>query len=108
MMDKLDKSIEVMELYDVYQDILTDKQKEYTESYYFEDMSISEIAEELSVSRNAVHDQIKRTVKKLYDLEGNLKLREKSKQRSKLYAKINKENNLESIKNLIEEFEKVE
>ena len=40
-MNILDKSIEVIELYDIYQDLLTEKQREYLESYYYNNYSIS-------------------------------------------------------------------
>ena len=73
-MNILDKAIEVIELYDIYQDLLTNKQREYMESYYYNNYSLTEISENMSVSRNAVHDQLKRTVKKLYDYEAKLEL----------------------------------
>ena len=45
-MNDLNKSIELIKLYDLYQDLLTDKQRLYFEDYYFEDFSLAEIAEE--------------------------------------------------------------
>ncbi len=107
-MNALDKSIEIIELYDVYQDLLTDKQREYMEAYYYNNYSISEISENKSVSRNAVHDQLKRTVQKLYDYEQKLELRIKSKNRAKIINKIKEEKNIKSILDLVEELEKVE
>ncbi len=107
-MNALDKSIEIIELYDVYQDLLTDKQREYMEAYYYNNYSISEISENKSVSRNAVHDQLKRTVQKLYDYEQKLELRIKSKNRTKIINKIKEEKNIKSILDLVEELEKVE
>ena len=107
-MNILDKAIEVMELYDIYQDLLTEKQKEYLESYYYNNYSITEISENMNVSRNAVHDQLKRTVKKLYDYELKLELKEKSKKRKKIREKIKNENDINKVKNLIKELEKVE
>ena len=106
-MNILDKAIEVMELYDIYQDLLTEKQKEYLESYYYNNYSITEISENMNVSRNAVHDQLKRTVKKLYDYELKLELKEKSKKRKKIREKIKNENDINKVKNLIKELEKV-
>ena len=107
-MDTLDKSIEIIELYDVYQDLLTDKQKEYMESYYYNNYSITEIAENFKVSRNAVFDQLKRTTKKLYDYENKLELRQKNKSRKKIFKKILEEKDLTNILDLVEELEKVE
>ena len=67
----------IIELYDIYNSLLTDKQREYFEDYYYSDLSISEIAEEYEISRNGVHDQLKRVVNTLYKYESLLKLKEK-------------------------------
>jgi predicted DNA-binding protein YlxM (UPF0122 family) len=107
-MDTLDKSIEVINLYDIYQDLLTDKQKAYFESYYFDDYSITEIAENMNVSRNAVHDPLKRTVKKLYDFESKLNIKQTNKERQIIISKIKEQNNDSLVANLIDELEKVE
>ena len=42
------------ELYDLYSGLLTDKQREYFEDYYFNNLSFSEMAENYDVSRNAI------------------------------------------------------
>jgi len=107
-MDMIDKKIEIMELYDLYQDLLTGKQKEYIEAYYYDDESIGEIAEELVISRNAVHDQLKRSVKKLYDFESSLHLREKRVFRSEIISKMKNEKDVDALKALILELEKGE
>ena len=70
---------ELIELYDLYFELLTDKQKEYFEEYYFDDLSIGEIAINHEVSRNAVHDQLKKTIKNLEDYEAKLGLNKKIK-----------------------------
>ena len=70
---------ELIELYDVYYSILTEKQKEYFEEYYFDDLSISEIAANHDISRNAVHDQLKRVIANLEDYEQKLQLIKKFK-----------------------------
>ena len=67
----------IIRLYDLYQNLLTEKQRLYFEDYYFSDLSISEIADNYNISRNGVHDQIKRTVNELNELEEKLKLNEK-------------------------------
>ena len=64
-------------LYDLYNNLLTEKQKNYFEDYYFMDLSLAEIAENNNVSRNAVFDQIKRTVNALTEIEEALKLNER-------------------------------
>ena len=75
-------------LYDYYGSLLTDKQKEYYEDYYFNDLSLSEIAENNNVSRNAVHNQLKSAIEKLDFYENNLKLYEKSLKLGKIISKI--------------------
>ena len=107
-MDILQKNITLIALYDIYQDLLTDKQKHYFEGYYFDDLSITELSENFDVSRNAVHDQLKRTINKLQDLETKLKLYAHNKTRASLYKKIQEQTNDESILNIIEELKKVE
>lgn len=67
----------IIALYDVYGALLTEKQRQYFEEYYFMDFSISEIAENYSISRNGVFDQLKRAVLVLEEYEAKLKLLEK-------------------------------
>lgn len=64
-------------LFDFYGELLTDKQKDYFESHICDDLTVSEIAEEKNVSRQAVHDLIKRTNKILQGYEDRLHLVEK-------------------------------
>ncbi len=73
----MDKKIYLTTLYDFYKDLLTEKQKMYFEDYYCNDLSLSEIAENESVSRNAVHGQLKIIEERLEELENILKLSEK-------------------------------
>ena len=61
-----------VELYDTYKDLFTDKQKEYFEDYYFEDFSLSEIAENKSVSRSIVSKTINKMEQKLEEYENVL------------------------------------
>lgn len=61
-------------LYDFYGELLTEKQKQVYEMHYQNDLSLSEIGEELSISRQAVRDQLKRTEKILRDYEEKLQL----------------------------------
>ncbi|MBR6071340.1 MAG: hypothetical protein IKP77_00730 [Acholeplasmatales bacterium] len=67
----------IIELYDIYGDLLTEKQKSYFEDYYFSDLSISEIASNYNISRNGVHDQLKRVVNSLNEYEKLLRLKAK-------------------------------
>ncbi len=107
-MDALDKSLRVIELYELYQELLTTKQREYVELYYYEDLSITEISENLGVSRNAVHDLLKRTVAKLEDFELKLHMREHYKIRKKLHKRLKDLVKDETILDVLKDLEKVE
>ena len=61
-------------LYDFYGELLTEKQKQVYELHYQDDLSLTEIGDELSISRQAVRDQLKRTEKILQDYEEKLQL----------------------------------
>lgn len=73
----MDERSKLILLYDYYKDLLSDSQKEYFEKYYFDNYSLSEISENLDVSRNAVHKQLKVVEEKLNFYEEKLKLIEK-------------------------------
>ncbi len=91
MESSLEKKQRVNLLMDCYMDLLTDKQREYLSLYYEEDLSLSEIAEDLNVSRNAVYDNLKRAVASLEDYEKKLHLLEKHIQRMDLIQRIETE-----------------
>ena len=65
------------ELYDLYSGLLTEKQREYFEDYYFNNMSFSEMADDYDVSRNAVFKQVHIVTDKLLEYESILHLKEK-------------------------------
>lgn len=88
MESNLEKKQRVNLLMDCYSDLLTDKQKEYMEYYYEQDLSLAEIAENLGVSRNAVFDTLKKAVATLEKYEKKLKLLEKHKERIALIGRI--------------------
>ena len=87
------------ELYDLYGELLTDKQKNYFEDYYFNNLSFSEMAENYEVSRNAVFKQLHIVVDKLLEYENILKLHEKKKKIEEIIDKISDE----KLKNELEE-----
>ena len=89
------------ELYDFYGSLLTEKQREYFENYYFNNLSLGEMADLYSVSRNAIYKQLKITTDKLQYYEDNLKLREKSLKLAKLAEKCVDSNLKEEIHNVL-------
>ena len=64
-------------LYDFYGELLNDHQRNIYESYIIEDLSLSEIADEQGISRQGVHDLIKRCNKMLEGYEDKLHLVDK-------------------------------
>lgn len=68
-----DRNVLVL-LYDYYGELLSDSQQKYFEDYYFNNLSLGEIAEEFNISRNAVHKQIKSATEKLKFYEEKLKI----------------------------------
>lgn len=72
----MEKIVEQTLLYDFYGELLTERQQVY-ESVVLEDYSLSEVAEELGISRQGVHDMIKRCNHTLEEYEGKLHLVEK-------------------------------
>lgn len=91
MESNLEKTQRVNLLLDCYSDLLTEKQNTYLSYYYKEDLSLSEIADELGVSRNAVFDNIKRAIKSLEEYESKLQLLKKHEERLALIARIEEE-----------------
>ena len=78
-------------LFDYYGDLLTDKQNQYFQDYYFENLTLSEISENNGISRNAVHKTIKEAEDKLIFYEEKLKLVSKSKEIKKIISNLDDE-----------------
>ncbi len=70
----LESFLQVSLLYDFYGALLTDKQRKCIEMHFLNDFSLSEIADEFGVSRQAIYDIINRTRQMLVDYEGKLGL----------------------------------
>lgn len=77
--NQIDKKVYYSSLYDYYQKLLTEKQCNIFEDYSFNDYSLSEIADNLNVSRNAIWDILKKVEHNLEDYETKLELYKKSK-----------------------------
>ncbi|MDD6292669.1 MAG: DNA-binding protein [Eubacteriales bacterium] len=87
------KIVEQSMLYDFYGELLTEHQKSIYEDVVFNDMSPSEIAREEGISRQGVHDLIKRCDKILRDYEDKLHLVERFMQTKKDVELIKKYSN---------------
>ena len=95
------KELEKMnQLYDLYKELLTAKQRDYFEMYYFYDNSLGEIASDNNLSRNAIYDNLKKTCKILLDYESKLHLLEKETKRNEIIEKLEEKYNDELINEL--------
>lgn len=70
----MEKIFEQALLYDFYGELLTEHQRSIYEDAVYNDMSLGEIAEERGISRQGVHDLIRRCDKILQDYEAKLHL----------------------------------
>lgn len=66
------EDLHFMRLYDLYQPLLTDTQREMTDLYFNYDLSLSEIAEQKNCSRQGVSDCLNKCRKKVEELEEKL------------------------------------
>lgn len=73
----MEKLLKQALLFDFYGELLTEHQKQVYEEVVLEDYSLSEVAEERGISRQGVHDLIKRCNKVLSEYEDKLHLVEK-------------------------------
>jgi predicted DNA-binding protein YlxM (UPF0122 family) len=76
---EIEKKLHQTLLYDFYGDILTPHQKKVYEDFVLNDLSLTEIAEEENISRQGVHDLVKRCDRILEELEEKLSMIERFK-----------------------------
>jgi predicted DNA-binding protein YlxM (UPF0122 family) len=89
----------ILNLYEIYSKLLTEREKEYFEYYYFEDYSLTEISELYSVSKAYVGKYLNKITNKLLDYEELLKINLKNQKIKEILVNINDEN----VKKKIEE-----
>ncbi len=93
----MDDILQLTLLYDFYGELLTEKQKQVYEMHYQNDLSLTEIGEELSISRQAVRDQLKRAERILQGYEEKLQLISRFQAQKKA---------VQEMKHIIEDMEK--
>ncbi len=105
----MEKNVKISVLCDLYGNLLTEKQFEFIEDYYNKDLSLSEIAENKNITRQAVRDNIKKGEKKLFEYEEKLLFMKRMlKQEKKIenilleITKIQKEYSDEQVAKLLE------
>lgn len=94
----MEKIVEQGLLYDFYGELLTEHQRRIYEDVVFNDMSLSEIAEEQGISRQGVHDLIRRCDKALQAYEAKLHLMEKFQSVKRTVAQIEQVSSEENVK----------
>ena len=106
----MDEILKQSLLYDFYGELLTEHQKDIYEQFIVDDLSLSEIAKDAGISRQGVHDLIKRCNKILEDYEAKLHLverflsiKEKVHQIDGLLAEAEEDHLIQKIKKISEE-----
>ena len=89
----MEKKVEISVLCQIYGRLLTKKQYEFIEDYYNNDLSLSEIAENNNITRQAVRDVIKKGENKLFEFEEKLLIMKKTRNQEKQIQEIIEELN---------------
>ena len=98
----MEKDFEYVELFEIYKDLLTDKQRELFSSYYLLDLSLSEIADVEGGSRQSVYDAVKKVKIKLSEYEKILGVQDKTKRLEEVASLTKDENTARAIREIIE------
>lgn len=105
----MDKIIERNLLFDFYGDLLTERQRNIYQDAVYGDLSLSELADDYGISRQGIHDQIKRCDKTLEEYESKLHLVErfeKIKKYSNELLEVADKSSDESLKKAVSEYTK--
>ena len=105
---EIEQIIKVSQLYDFYSESLSQKQKQYLNDYFFNDLSLTEISENYEISKQAVSNNIKRTIIELEQFEEKLNLIKLNNERLFLLNEIRKLTDNEEILDYIEQLSKLE
>lgn len=109
----MEEKVKISMLFQIYGKLLTGKQSEYIDYYYNQDLSLSEIAENDNITRQAVRDIIKKGERKLFEYEEKLLFMKRTinqeKQIEVILAQLNKiqkDSSDEKVSNILEEVRK--
>ena len=99
----MDKNVRISMLLDIYSKLLTEKQADTADLYYNQNLSLSEIADEIGITRQAVRKSLLEAEKNLLEYEDKLRILEKQNERKNKIDNILKIINDEKIARLIDE-----
>ena len=109
----MEKNVKISMLWQIYGKLLTEKQYEYIDYYYNNDLSLSEIAENENITRQAVRDIIKKGERKLFEYEEKLLFMRKTINQEKQIQnnlinlnKIQKDSSDKQVTSILEEIRK--
>ena len=96
----LKKTIKITMLFDFYGSMLTEKQQQIIKSYFYDDLSLAEVADNIGISRQGVYDHLHRSEESLEKYEANLGLLKKY---NKIRKNINDLENMMAAKGILAE-----
>ena len=105
---EIEQVIKISHLYDFYSELLSEKQKQYLNDYYFNDFSLTEISENYDISKQAVSNNIKRTITELEQYEEKLNLIKLNNERLFLLNELRKSTSDEGILSYVDQLIKLE
>ena len=105
---EIEQVIKISQLYDFYSELLSEKQKQYLNDYYFNDFSLTEISENYDISKQAVSNNIKRTITELEQYEDKLNLIKLNNERLFLLNELRKSTSDEGILSYVDQLIKLE
>ncbi len=94
----MEKDLKYIELFELYQGLLTDRQRELFSSHYYFDLSLAEIAEPDGNTRQNVYAAVKKVKAKLDEYESILHLNEKNQKLTDVAALLNETDKDAAIK----------
>ena len=97
----MEKDFLYVELFEIYKNLLTERQRQMFSSIYLYDLSLSEVAEPENMSRQSVYDAVKKVKLKLEEYEKALGLRSKFAEILKQVENTNEQEFIEKIREII-------
>lgn len=103
----MDKSIKISMLLDIYGKLLTERQFDIADLYYNQNLSLSEIADELEITRQAVRKSLVEAEKNLFDFEEKLGAFSKKVKRDELLNEVLALDLDSKVKKIIEKIKQI-